>query len=105
LQCGLLISLFLFSRYFVLSWRSPAFGIALGLGTFAIAELATTAIRLYVPASDETFDVAAMGIYHLCVLVWILYLVRVEREPRIDLQTLPKYDLEIWNRELERLLQ
>jgi hypothetical protein len=105
LQCGLLISLFLFSRYFVLSWRSPAFGIALGLGTFAIAELATTAIRLYVPASDESFDLAAMGIYHLCVLVWILYLVRVEREPRFTVKTLPKYDLEIWNRELERLLQ
>jgi hypothetical protein len=105
LQCGLLISLFLFSRYFVLSWRSPAFGIALGLGTFAIAELATTALRLYVPASDETFDVAGMGIYHLCVLVWIVYLVRAEREPQFTVQTFPKYDLEIWNRELERLIQ
>src|SRR5579859_4398512 len=48
LQCGLLISLFLFSRYFRLGWRSPAFGIALGLGTFASAELAVAAIRLYV---------------------------------------------------------
>jgi hypothetical protein len=34
-----------------------------------------------------------------------LYLVRVEREPRFTAKTLPKYDLEIWNRELERLLQ
>jgi len=105
LQCGLLVSLFLFSRYFALSWRSTAFGIALGLGTFASAELAITAIRLYVPASDEAFDLVSMGIYHLCVLVWILYVVRVEREPRFTLKTMPKGDLEIWNRELQRLLQ
>jgi hypothetical protein len=105
LQCGLLISLFFFSRYFALSWRSPAFGIALGLGTFASAELATTALRLYVPAHDNVFDLVAMGIYHLCVVVWVLYLVSAEREPQFTLKTLPKYDLEIWNRELQRLLQ
>jgi hypothetical protein len=105
LQGGLLISLFLFSRYFVLSWRSPAFGIALGMGTFAIAEFATTALRLCVHIDNKVYDRASMGIYHLCVLVWILYLVGVEREPRFTLKVLPKYDLEIWNQELERLLQ
>jgi hypothetical protein len=105
LQGGLLISLFLFSRYFVLSWRSPAFGIALGMGTFAIAEFATTALRLYVPISNKVFDRSAMGIYHLCVLIWILYVVRPEPEFRFELKSLPTYDLEIWNQELERLLQ
>jgi hypothetical protein len=105
LQGGLLISLFLFSRYFVLSWRSPAFGIALGMGTFAIAEFATTALRLYVDISNKVYDRAAMGLYHLCVLIWILYVVRAEPELRFELKSLPKYDLEIWNRELERLLQ
>ncbi|MGA8490816.1 MAG: hypothetical protein WB711_10360 [Terriglobales bacterium] len=105
LQCGLLISLFSFSRYFALSWRSPAFGIALGMGAFASAELATTALRLYVVASDRVFDLATMGIYHLCVVVWIWYVLPVEREPRITVKALPKYDLEIWNQELQRLLQ
>lgn len=105
LQCGLLISLFLFSRYFALSWRSTAFGIALGLGTFASAELAITAMRLYLPADYKVLDLVSMGIYHLCVLVWILYVVRVEREPRFTVKTLPKCDLEIWNSELQRLLQ
>jgi hypothetical protein len=104
LQGGLLISLFLFSRYFVLSWRSPAFGIALGMGTFAIAEFATTALRLYVPISNKVYDRAAMGIYHLCVLIWILYVVRPEPELRFELKNLPTYDLEIWNQELERIL-
>src|ERR1700686_1120349 len=32
MQCGLLMFLFLFSRYFALSWRNCAFGIALGFG-------------------------------------------------------------------------
>jgi hypothetical protein len=105
LQCGLLIALFLFSRYFALSWRSPAFGIALGLGTFASAELGITAIRLYVSDKNRILDFTAMGIYHLCVVVWILYVVLAEREPRFTVKTLPKHDLEVWNQELQRLLQ
>lgn len=105
LQCGLLVALFLFSRYFVLSWRSRAFGIALGLGAFASAELAIMAMRLYIPGTDEAFDLPSMGIYHLCVLVWILYVARAEREPRVTVNTLPTCDLEIWNSELQRLLQ
>lgn len=104
LQGGLLISLFLFSRYFVLSWRSPAFGIALGMGTFAIAEFATTALRLYLPISHDVYDRVGMGIYHLCVLIWISFLVRPEPELRFELKSLPTYDLEIWNQEMERLL-
>lgn len=105
LQCGLLISLFLFSRYFTLSWRSNAFGIALGLGVFASLELATSAIRIYVTSMDKVFDISSMVTYHLCVLIWMFYLLAPEREPRYALQTLPEHDLEIWNQELQRLLQ
>jgi hypothetical protein len=105
LQCGLLIALFLFSQYFALAWRSPVFGIALGMGAFASAELTMSAIRLYFHADPHHFDMPSMGAYHLCVLVWILYILRVEREPQITLKELPKYDLEIWNQELQRLLQ
>ncbi len=105
LQCGLLIALFLFSRYFALAWRSPVFGIALGMGAFASAELAMSAIRLCFHADPHDFDMPSMGAYHLCVLVWILYILRVEREPQFTLKALPKYDMEIWNQELQRLLQ
>jgi len=107
LQCGLLMSLFVFSRYFALSWRSNAFGIALGLGAFASVELATSAMRLYFSSNtfNTFFDFSNMATYHFCVLVWMFYLLAPERKPHYALQPLPEDDLEIWNRELQRLIQ
>jgi hypothetical protein len=106
LQCGLLISLFLFSRYFVLSWRSHAFGIALGLGIFASVELAASAIRLHLGVfGNWSVNLLTMATYYCCVLIWAFYVVAQEREPQYPAKTLPKYDLEIWNQELRRLLQ
>jgi hypothetical protein len=105
LQAGLLVSLFLFSRYFALSWRSQAFGISLGLGILASVELAMSALRLYGLVSGTVFDFVIMASYHLCVLIWILYLALPERQARFTLNPLPEHNLDIWNRELERLLQ
>jgi hypothetical protein len=105
LQCGLLVSLFLFSRYFVLSWRSHAFGIALGLGVFASTELAISAVRLYVTDPHNVLDLFVMGAYQVCVLVWMFYLMSPARESQYSLKKLPDHDLEIWNRELQRLIQ
>lgn len=106
LQCGLLISLFLFSRYFVLSWRSHAFGIALGLGIFASVELATSAIWLHLGAfGNPVLNVLTMAVYYCCVLIWMLYLMEPERAPQYPSRKLPECDLEIWNQELQRLLQ
>ena len=106
LQCGLLISLFLFSRYFVLSWRSNAFGIALGLGIFASVELAASAIRLHLGVfGDSRVNFFTMATYSCCVLIWMFYLMAPARAPGHTSKTLPEYDLEIWNHELQRLLQ
>ena len=106
LQCGLLISLFVFSRYFALSWRSHAFGIALGLGVFASVELATSAIWLRLGVfGNPVVNLITMATYYCCVLIWVLYLMAPEWEPRAAVKKLPEYDLEIWNRELQRLTQ
>jgi hypothetical protein len=108
LQCGLLISLFLFSKYFILSWRGQAFGIALGLGIFASVELATSAIWLHLGAFGNTaVNLFTMATYNCCVLIWIFYLTAEDQKPQYPANRspkLPKYDLEIWNQELERLL-
>jgi hypothetical protein len=105
LQSGLLISLFVFSRYFVLSWRNQAFGIALGLGILASVELPMSVARLYGLVSSTVFDFVIMGTYHCCVLIWIFYLALPERRPRQTLNPPPEHNLDVWNRELERLLQ
>jgi hypothetical protein len=106
LQCGLLVSLFLFSRYFALSWRSPSFGIALGLGIFACVELAAAALRLQSGSFGNTVaNLLVMATYNDCVLIWMFYLMAPERESQHRQKPMPTYDLEIWNQELQRLLQ
>src|SRR5271167_4649977 len=106
LQCGLLLSLFIFSRYFALSLRSQAFGIALGLGTYASVQLATSAVLLYVGSTSNPFpNFLTMATYHCCVLIWMFYLLQPERTAYLAWRELPSNDLEIWNQELQRLLQ
>jgi len=105
LQCGLLIGLFVFSRYFALSWRSQAFGIALGMGIFSSMELANAAARLFPVLGNTALDFLTMGIYHCCALVWLFYMLAPERSPKFAVMKLPSHDLEIWNQELQRLLQ
>jgi len=104
LQCGLLLGLFFFSSYLGLSWRSYLFGIALGLGAFASANLVAAAIRsqtgfLY----NNPLNYFTMGTYQGCVLVWVFYLLAPERVAQYTLKTLPENDLEVWNQELRRL--
>jgi len=106
LQCGLLISLFFFSKHFSLSWRSPVFGIALGVGIFASVELASSAVLSQVGYSAHVWlDLVKMGTYHCCVMIWMFYLLVPESRPRLSLRKFPDHNLEIWNQELQRLLQ
>ena len=112
LQCGQLVFLFLFSRYFRLSWRSRAFGIALGLGILASTSLAINAIHSQIMSVrwDHTHFALALAndlTYLLAVLVWLFYLLAPEETPHSPPPPpggLPDYDLETWNRELERML-
>lgn len=106
LQCGLLISLFAFSRYFSLSWRSHAFGIALGFGIFASVELATSSVWLHLGAfGNRAVNLVTMATYHVCVLIWMFYLLRPEQPTSYISSPLPKHDLDVWNNELQRLVQ
>jgi hypothetical protein len=104
LQCGLLFGLFLFSSYLGLSWRSHLFGIALGLGAFASANLVAAAIRSQTGFLYNTaLNYFAMGTYQCCVLVWVFYLLAPERVTQYTVKTLPENDLEVWSQELQRL--
>lgn len=106
LQCGLLVSLFVFSAYLGLSWRNYVFGMVLGLGISASVELAAAALRSQLGASaNEYLNLLIMGTYHICVLIWIFYLWGPERSPTTTALKLPAHDLEVWNHELERLIQ
>ena len=105
IQCGLLLFLFLFSSYFGLSWRSYVLGIAIGLGFYSVVHLATSSIWMRAGPFNGSYiiDFVTMATFHCCVLIWFFYL--VSQEPvRRSVGEIPHNELEVWDRELGRLL-
>ena len=104
-QCGLLLSLLIFSRFLGLSWRRPAFGITLGLGVLSSVDLAAYAVRAeFTDAWVPYLNLLITGTYLVCVSIWIGYLLVPELKPA-SLEVLPHEEVETWNREFQHLLR
>lgn len=107
-ESGVLLFIFLFSSYFRVSWSRPLFGIMLGLSISACVHLATWAVLANGGLSDSKrilLVFANMVTYHVCVLIWFYYLLVPSKAATKFAVSLPEHNLEVWNRELERLLQ
>jgi hypothetical protein len=115
IETGLAVFLFLFVRYFHLAWDRASFGIILGLGISGCVHLATWAVMANGNLSvivRTYLDFVNMATYHACVLLWIYYILTSPRDaeppsPRPPLDPPPPpldSNLDVWNRELERLL-
>ena len=108
IESGLILFLFLFAAYFRLSWDRLSFGILLGFGISACEHLATWAVIANASPSEHArtlFAFLIMGTYHLCVLIWLYYVLVPQKVVTKSLIPLPENNLAVWNRELERLLQ
>ncbi len=106
LAIGLLITLLVFSQALHISWRSLPAGIALGLGIFASAEISGSALYSVLGRPGYiSIDFIRMGAFHVCVLIWLIYLFLPERAPSRTGEHLPEPDLEFWNQELERMVK
>ena len=108
-ELGLVVFLFLFTAYFRLSWDRHCFGVMLGFGISACGHLATWAVVANASPSSRQRTLLAfvnMATYHTCVLIWCYYLlVRKKLKVSKPSPALPETNLDLWNRELERLLQ
>jgi hypothetical protein len=107
-EAGLLVFIFVFSGYFRLTLQRSVFGIALGLAISACVHLGTWAIlaNTGLPAAKRSiFDLLNMATYHVCVLIWFYYLAVPHRVVASATPVPPQNNLDLWNRELERLLQ
>jgi hypothetical protein len=106
-QCGLILFLFVFAAYFRLSWRRAVLGITLGFGVAASAHLIYWGLMADWLFGQKTYllDFAIMGTYLVCVLIWFYYLLVPQKVVTTSAVFLPENNLDIWNRELERLLQ
>jgi hypothetical protein len=105
-RCGLLIILFVFTRALQISWRSRSAGIALGFGILASIELAGVGLRgAFGRSGYITVDLVQMAGFHVCVLIWLVYLFLPERTPAFTGRGLPEADLALWDQELQRMVQ
>jgi hypothetical protein len=107
IECGLVLFLFLFAAHFKLHWNSRTFGIALGLGVLSCEHLGAWAVTASGTLVDRRhlLDFLNMATYHLCVLIWFYYFLVPQKSATTSAVSLPENNLDIWNRELERLLQ
>ena len=106
LQVGLLVFLFIFASVFGLYWRQYAFGIALGLGLYAIVQLVSVAARSQFgrETASHTFAVVGMVAFNSSLLIWLGYLLAPElAASRSELPR--KAMLEQWNQALVELIQ
>jgi hypothetical protein len=107
IECGILVSIFFFSAYFHLSWPRQVFGIALGLSVSACVHLATWALidnGGLLRSTRLILVFVNMATYHFCVLLWFYYLLVPRKAATKSAVPLPENNLDVWNRELERLV-
>ena len=105
---GLTVFVFGFVAYFKLTWDRLSFGILQGLGLASCVFLASWAVLANTNLSNHgrtLLDFLGFATFHLYVLLWYYYvLVPGKVTPRVA-ASVPEHNLELWNRELERLLQ
>jgi hypothetical protein len=104
IQLGIVIFLFVFSRIFRLHWRQPVFGIALGLGIFAFAEVFVTASWLGFQAFPIGLrSIVQMLAFDAALATWGAYMFVREHVPITS--TLPSQpELEQLNSLLTRII-
>ncbi len=110
IESGLLVFIFVFSFYFHLTWDRRLFGITLGLSISSCIHLASWPVLINLGRVDPRrmiFVFLNMVVYHAVVLMWFYYLLVPGKESAMPPQPsapLPENNLDLWNRELERLI-
>lgn len=105
IEVGLLMFLFLFSTAFGLHWRQSVFGMALGLGIFATAELVGVTMRnFWGPTFNNNFAVVRSIAFNTSLLVWAGYLLAPERETVNAEAPQHQGHLEQWNQALTEFI-
>jgi hypothetical protein len=82
IEVGLLLGLVLFSRALGVSWRSLPAGVALGFGVTASVGIAAMFLQSRLGNSvNFAMDTLRLAGSHVCILVWLWYI--VHREPAL----------------------
>jgi hypothetical protein len=105
-EAGLIVSIFVLAACLRIPWDRTTFGIALAFGIVWCEHLAVWALVAGGLVRNRGWeDLANMGVYHLGVLIWFYYVLVPQKAVIKSSVPLPENNLDVWNRELERLLQ
>jgi hypothetical protein len=106
IKVGLLLVLLVFSRALNVSWSNWFVGIALGFGVDACFDLSTAAWRAaYGRAALISVDIVQGVGFHICVVIWLVYLLLPEGPSRSTGPKLHKEDLEAWSDQLQNIVR
>lgn len=105
-EAGLIVSIFVLAACFHIPWDRLTFGIALAFGIVWCEHLTVWALVAGGVVRNRGWeDLANMGSYHVAVLIWFYYVLVPQKTTTKSTVLLPENNLDVWNRELERLLQ
>jgi hypothetical protein len=106
IEAGMVLTLFIFARALRISWHSWVAGVALGFGVSACIDLVSAALRgEWGQGASVAVDLTQMASFHLCVVIWLVYLFVADRTPPFPDGKLNISDLELWDEELQRMVQ
>lgn len=103
---GMVLALFIFARALRVSWHSWIAGVALGFGVSASVALISAALRAeWGNRGFVAADLTLMAGFHVCVVIWLVSLFLSDRTPPFPDGKLKVSDLELWDQELQRMVQ
>lgn len=106
IQAGMVLALFIFARALRISWHSWIAGVALGFGVSASITLVSAALRAqWGKRAFIAADLTQMAAFHVCVVIWLVSLFLSDRTPPFPDGKLKISDLELWDQELQRMVQ
>lgn len=106
IEAGMVLALFIFARALRVSWRSWIAGVTLGLGVSASIDLVSAALRAeWGNRGFVAADLTQMAGFHVCVVIWLVSLFVADRTPPFPDAKLKISDLELWDEELQRMVQ
>jgi hypothetical protein len=102
----MVLALFIFARALRVSWHSWVAGVALGFGVSASIDLVSAALRAQLgERAFSVVDLTQMAAFHVCVVIWLVSLFLADRTPPFPDGKVKISDLELWDQELQRMVQ
>jgi hypothetical protein len=106
IEAGMVLALFIFARALRVSWHSWIAGVALGFGVSASINLVSAALRAeWRERAFVTADLTLMAGFHVCVVIWLVFVFVADRTAPFPDGKLKISELELWDQELQRMVQ